>query len=88
MDDFPDLIDDPAVKCEHHQNVDDLSDKIWEIIEQRKNEAIDERKRIMTSNWIENEMEKLYIHLERLFQAEIDKFTGNDIYIKFYHSSI
>jgi len=88
LDDFPDLIDDPAVKCEHHQNVDDLSDKIWEIIEQRKNEAIDERKRIMTSNWIENEMEKLYIHLERLFQAEIDKFTGIYLFFNLYNNLI
>ena len=88
LDDFPDLIDDPAVKCEHHQSVDDLSDKIWEIIEQRKNEAIDERKRIMTSNWIENEMEKLYIHLERLFQAEIDKFTGSLQLIRDYYHGL
>ena len=52
LDDYPDLKDDPAVKEEHHQEVDDLNDKIYEIIETRKNEAVDERKKIMTSGWI------------------------------------
>jgi len=87
MDDYPDLIDDPQVKEEHHQEVDDLSDKIYEIIETRKNEAIEERKKIMTSGWIENEMEKFYLNLERLYQAEIDKFLGSlQIINDYYHN--
>ena len=77
LDDYPDLKDDPQVKEEHHQEVDDLNDKIYEIIETRKNEAVEERKKIMTSGWIENEMEKFYMALERLFQNEIDKFIGS-----------
>ena len=87
LDDYPDLKDEPQVKEEHHQEVDDLNDKIYEIIETRKNEAIDERKKIMTSGWIENEMEKFYMALERLFQNEIDKFIGSmQIMRDFYHN--
>jgi hypothetical protein len=87
LDDYPDLKDDPQVKEEHHQEVDDLNDKIYEIIETRKNEAVEERKKIMTSGWIENEMEKFYMALERLFQNEIDKFIGSlQIMRDYYHN--
>jgi hypothetical protein len=87
LDDYPDLKDDPQVKEEHHQEVDDLNDKIYEIIESRKNEAVEERKKIMTSGWIENEMEKFYMALERLFQNEIDKFIGSlQIMRDYYHN--
>ena len=87
LDDYPDLKDDPQVKEEHHQEVDDLNDKIYEIIEARKNEAVEERKKIMTSGWIENEMEKFYMALERLFQNEIDKFIGSmQIMRDYYHN--
>ena len=87
LDDYPDLKDDPQVTEEHHQEVDDLNDKIYEIIETRKNEAVEERKKIMTSGWIENEMEKFYMALERLFQNEIDKFIGSlQIMRDYYHN--
>lgn len=88
LDEYPDIKDDPRVKEEHHQRVDDLSDKIYEIIEIRKVEAIEQRKKIMTSNWIENEMEKFYHNLERLFQVEIDKFLGSLQIIKDYYHGL
>ena len=46
-----------------------------------------EIKKIMTSGWIENEMEKFYMALERLFQNEIDKFIGSmQIMRDYYHN--
>lgn len=88
IDDYPDLKDDPVVKEEHHQEVDDLSDKIYEIIENRKSESVEERKKIMTSGWIENEMEKFYLVLERLYQNEIDKFLGSLHIIRDYYHNL
>ena len=88
LDDYPDLIDDDQVKEEHHQALEDLNDKIYEIIETRKTEAIDERKKIMASGLIENEIEKFYGNLERLFQAEIDKFIGSLQLIKDYYFTL
>jgi len=87
IDEYPDLIDDVQVKEEHHQGVDDLYDRIYEIIETRKIEAVDERKKIMTAGWIENEMEKFYLNLEKLFQNEADKFLGSlQIIRDYYHN--
>jgi len=85
VDEFPDLVDKLEVKEEFHQNVEDLFEKIMEINENRRVEAIEERRKIMNSNWIETEMEKFYINLEYLFQLEADKFLGtlqiiNDFY--------
>jgi hypothetical protein len=41
----------------------------------------------MTAGWIENEMEKFYLNLERLYQAEIDKFVGSlHILRDYYHN--
>jgi adenylate kinase family enzyme len=87
LDTYPDLTDDHQSKEEHHQAIDDMNDKIFEIIEKRKKEAIDERKGIMTSGLIETEMEKYYFNLEKLFQAEVDKFMGSLQVIRdFYHN--
>ena len=88
VDTYPDLVDDKHVKEEHHQQVDDLNDKIYEIIEKRRNEAFDERKSIMISGWIENEMEKFYLNLEKLYQAEIDKFISSMIIIRDYYHNL
>jgi adenylate kinase family enzyme len=84
---YPDLTDDTQVKEEHHHAINDMNDKIFEIIEKRKKEAVEERKNIMTSGLIETEMEKFYLNLEKLFQAEVDKFIGSlQIIRDFYHN--
>jgi hypothetical protein len=55
-DQFPDLREDEATKDELHQRVDILSDELWEIIEDRKEQHVDERKKIMESGWVEHEL--------------------------------
>lgn len=55
-DQFPDLREDEATKDELHQRVDTLSDELWEIIEERKEQHIEERKKIMESGWVEHEL--------------------------------
>jgi hypothetical protein len=87
-DEYPELKEDPQVKEEFHQDVVDLSDRIWEIIDIRKNEAIEERKKIMTSGWIEKEMERFYQHVEKLFVIEVEKFLNTLNIIRDYYSSL
>jgi hypothetical protein len=55
-DQFPDLREDEATKDELHQRVDTLSDELWEIIEDRKEQHVEERKKIMESGWVEHEL--------------------------------
>jgi hypothetical protein len=58
-DKFPDMREDEQTKEELHQRVDILSDELWEIAEERKEQAIEERKKIMESGWIEFQQEYL-----------------------------
>jgi vacuolar-type H+-ATPase subunit H len=51
-----------------------LSDELWEIIEERKEQAVEERKKIMESGWVENSLNYLTTCSQQLMQAELDKF--------------
>lgn len=74
LEEYPQLVGDLQVKAEFKQDLADLGDRIWEIIDDRKEESIKERKKIMQSGWIEKEMEKFYLNIEKLVALEIDKF--------------
>lgn len=52
-DQYPDLREDEQTKEELHQRVDVLSDELWEIVEERKEQAIEERKKQMESGNVE-----------------------------------
>ena len=58
-DQYPDMREDEQTKEELHQRVDILSDELWEIAEERKEQAVDERKKIMESGWVEFSLEYL-----------------------------
>lgn len=73
-DDFPDLREDNATKEELHQRCDVLSDELWEIVEERKEQNSEERKKIMESGSVENNLEFLTTCAQQLMQAELDKF--------------
>jgi hypothetical protein len=45
--------EDDQTKEELHQRIDILSDELWEIAEDRKEQAVEERKKIMESGWAE-----------------------------------
>ena len=56
-DSFPDMREDGQTKEELHQRCDILSDELWEIAEDRREAAIEERKKIMESGWVESAQE-------------------------------
>lgn len=56
-DDYPDLREDTHTKEELHQRCDVLSDELWEIVEERKEQNIEERKKIMDSGATEHDLE-------------------------------
>lgn len=75
-DQFPDMREDDQTKEELHQRVDILSDELWEIAEDRKEQAVEERKKIMESGWVEFSLEYLTSCAQQMMQSEIDKFKG------------
>jgi hypothetical protein len=72
-DEYPELISDIEIREQFHQDIDDLTERIWDQIELRKTEAIEERCKIMSTGWIENEMVKFFNYFEKLLLAEIEK---------------
>ena len=52
-DDYPDLREDIQVKEELHQRTDTLADRLWDISEERKKQAIEEKTKIMTCGYVE-----------------------------------
>lgn len=52
-DENPDMREDEQTKEELHQRTDALSDELWEIVEERKEQAVEYRKKIMESGFVE-----------------------------------
>jgi len=85
-DQYPDLREDEQTKEELHQRVDILSDELWEITEERKEQGIEERKKTMESGWIEFELGSLVNYSQGLMQNELDRFKGNvQLIHDYYH---
>jgi len=79
--------EDEQTKDELHQRVDILSDELWEIAEERKEQAVEERKKIMESGWIEFSLEQLTSTAQLMMQCEIDKFKSTiQIIHDYYHA--
>lgn len=79
--------EDDQTKEELHQRIDILSDELWEIAEERREQAVDERKKIMESGWVEFSLEYLTSCAQQMMQAEIDKFKGTiQLLHDYYHA--
>lgn len=80
--------EDDQTKEELHQRVDILSDELWEIAEERKEQAVEERKKIMESGWVEFSLEYLTTCAQQMMQSEIDKFKGSIQLVHDYYHAI
>jgi hypothetical protein len=54
-EEFPELRSDDQTKEELHNRVENLSNNLWNVIEEKKDEALNECHKIMTGGWIEQE---------------------------------
>ena len=86
-DEYPDLREDDQTKEELHQRTDVLSDELWEIVEERKEKAIEFRKQIMEAGHVEFNLALLTQNAQQLMQSEVDKFkTEIQILQDYYHA--
>ena len=82
------MIEEDQTKEELHQRVEDLHQLLWEIVETKKEEATEERKQIMNSNYIEDEMDFYVANIHRLIQAEMDRYFGSIQLINDYYNTL
>ncbi|KAJ6656096.1 hypothetical protein lerEdw1_004145 [Lerista edwardsae] len=64
-----DLWEDDEMKEELHQRVTDLRDRLWDICENRRDEAEQERCDIMNNGWLPDRMGLLMNHIFSLMQV-------------------
>lgn len=65
------MIEDPQTKEEMHQRVEDLHDVLFDMIEAKRDECLDERRSIINSGYIESEMDFFLNNVQSLLQAEL-----------------
>ena len=83
---FKDIKGHQLVIEEFHRDLTDLTNGIWDIINQRKQKAIEKREQIMTNGFFEKQIKHFYENIENLFIQETKKFLLSVNIIKeFYY---
>lgn len=68
------IISNPTVIKAFSKDIRDLNDKLWEIVQEKKINSIDELEQIKSSGFIENELKKFYSFIVDQFKIETEKF--------------
>ena len=61
--------EDEEVKAELHQRVEDLSETLWNICDNKKSESEKERETIMNNGWLPDKIGLLINHYITLMQV-------------------
>jgi len=80
--------DDCDVRCDLHQRVDDVRDRLWNISDERKEQAELERTSVMTDSWLDDHLGLLDNHFITLMQAEVDRYHDTVILVKDYYRAM
>ena len=73
---FPDLRKDDQTKEELMNRLEQLSNTMWNIIESRKDESIEQISKMSTGGWSDVEMRNLCRNMASLIEIEIKKFEA------------
>ncbi|XP_077137805.1 sperm flagellar protein 2 [Ranitomeya variabilis] len=83
-----DMREDEETKAELHQRVDDLRDRLWDICDNRKEEAEQERTELMSDGWLEDRLGILMNHFFSLMQVEVDRFQDTARFLRDYYEGM
>ncbi|KAM5192182.1 sperm flagellar protein 2 [Mantella aurantiaca] len=83
-----DLWEDEEIKAELHQRLDDLRDCLWDISDNRKEEAEQERADVMNEGWLQDHLGILMNHFFSLMQAEVDRFQDTMRFLHDYYQGM
>lgn len=88
IEDNPEILDDPETKQELQIKLEELTDSLWVLVEAKKDLAVTERKGIMDSGYIEEEMDFFISNVQKLAQGELERYFGCVKLIKDYYQAI
>jgi len=74
---YPHLMKNDETRDELLNRLNMLSQQFWEIIKQRKDEALQERNNQMEGGWVQIEMANLTSAVARLVELEFSRFSTN-----------
>ncbi|CEL91602.1 unnamed protein product [Vitrella brassicaformis CCMP3155] len=88
-DSYPDMRKQDDTKEELHQRAADLSFELFQVVLRKKDEAVAERNTIMTSGWVEGQVEILALQIQRILKVELERYTASDRLLNdFYYSAM
>ncbi|KAM6328923.1 sperm flagellar protein 2 [Alca torda] len=83
-----DLREDEETKAELHQRVTDLRDLLWDICDNRREEAEQERTEIMNDGWLPDHRGIAMNHFFSLMQVEVDRFQDTKKVLHDYYRAM
>ncbi|XP_009708098.1 PREDICTED: sperm flagellar protein 2-like, partial [Cariama cristata] len=83
-----DLREDEEIKAELHQRVTDLRDLLWDICDNRREEAEQERTDIMNDGWLPDHRGIAMNHFFSLMQVEVDRFQDTKRLLHDYYRAM
>lgn len=79
---------DTDFKANWHQRVDELRETLWNISDERKEQAEREMQAIMTDPWLDDQLGLLTNFYMSLMQAEVDRLQNTNRLLKDYYKSM
>lgn len=70
-----DMRDDDEVKAELHCRVSEFREKLWTICDVRREECENERRRLISDNWVSVQANQLINNAITMLQIELDRFV-------------
>ncbi|NXD86651.1 SPEF2 protein, partial [Halcyon senegalensis] len=83
-----DLREDEETKAELHQRVSDLRDNLWDICDNRREEAEQERSDIVNDGWLRDHRGIAMNHFFSLMQVEVDRFQDTKRLLHDYYRAM
>ncbi|XP_057184301.1 sperm flagellar protein 2 isoform X3 [Triplophysa rosa] len=85
----PDNIrDDEETKGELHQRLDDLRERLWDICDKRRDEAVLERAAVVDDGWLDDHTALIINHYCTLIQTEVSRCQGGVYLLRDYYSGM
>lgn len=86
LEENPGMIKEKSAKEYLNKHLNSLYESLWTAVENRKNTSIGERKKIVNSGWIEEEMEKIISDIQLMMQIEVNKLLESLLVIQNFYS--
>ncbi|KAL8590470.1 hypothetical protein ACOMHN_011683 [Nucella lapillus] len=83
-----DMREDEETRAELHQRVDDLRERLWNICDERKEQAEKEKDTVMTDGWLDDRLGVLSNHYITSMQSELDRFQDTVRLLKDYYKGM